>query len=196
MKIALRFVLILGAVLFLSFHATAQVGQPQNADSLRERIKQVEAMNVSTSSAVQSKYKRGLLSLYTQFSTALKKDIADLKALDAAVGGADQESQKEIAKLSAELNRVTRKIQTLETELGVSPGASLPIAEGENTGAGNIKPEALIASTASPIIKSNTDTSAIPVADVLSAKEPSNQNQASSSNQANSNDADKRIEVS
>src|SRR4051812_14200301 len=93
----LIFTLILN--LLVACPVLAQEKQSQDTDLIRAKIEQFEKTDISSKSAsVQSIYKRTLLRLYSQFNAALQQDIADLKAMQSAVGGTNAESQNEIAK--------------------------------------------------------------------------------------------------
>lgn len=198
MSITLRFFLILGAVLFMSYTSVAQVAQEQTADSIRENIRRIDAMDISKSSAsVKIARNQVLLKRNIELRDTLKKDIADLKELNEAAGGSDKDIQAEITKLSGELDRVVRRILTLENELtsGTSSGTALLKAEDENNATASIKPQAFVPGPMSAVMKADTQTSNIALSDALSLKEPSRQ---SSSNQADGagDDADKTIAVS
>jgi hypothetical protein len=108
--------------LLMVCHALAQEKQPQGADLLRAKIEQFEKMDISSkSSSVQIIYKRTLLRLYNQLAASLQKDIKDLKAMQSAVGGANTDSQKEIAAelqtLAQEQSETAEKSQTLNDDL-------------------------------------------------------------------------------
>ena len=129
MKILIR-VLIYTFLLMTTCVATAQEKQALSSDLLRAKIEQFEKTDItSRSSEVRSIYQRTLLRLYTQLHAALKQDIADLKAMQAVVGGTVRESQNEIAqqlqKLSLEESVTSEKIQTLTGDL------RLPVGQGQ-----------------------------------------------------------------
>jgi hypothetical protein len=149
----------------------AQEKQSQDTDLIRAKIEQFEKTDISSKSAsVQNIYKRTLLRLYSQFSAALQQDIVDLKAMQAAVGGTNAESQKEIArqiqKLTQEMSETAEKVQTLKGDLQSAVVPDAPVSEPAPSVA---QPKTTLASYTPPADNARPADSAIPVLDTLNA---------------------------
>jgi hypothetical protein len=114
-------VLCLIIILCLSKASMAQSpsqSTPQSADTLREKIEQLEKTEMTSRSAtVQEMYKRTLARLYAEFSKAVEDDISDLKKIEATIRGAQSENNSEVAaqlkKLITERDVVNEKLKTL-----------------------------------------------------------------------------------
>jgi hypothetical protein len=110
---------------------TAQVKQNLDADHLREKIEQLESIDLTSKSpSVQDIYRRSLLRLYNQYISALEQDIAGLKSIQSVTSGTGSDSQKEITaqvqKLTGDLNVTKEKIQTLTGDLKVTTASEPP----------------------------------------------------------------------
>lgn len=113
-----RFVLVVFLVLLASVGAAAQDSGGDTSDSLRQKIEQLESVDLKSKSAtVQDIYKRSLLRLYSQYVSALAQDIADLKKIQTATEGTKPSPQSEVAiqikRLSGEKGATEEKIKTL-----------------------------------------------------------------------------------
>ncbi|HVS82738.1 MAG TPA: hypothetical protein VHE60_13490 [Pyrinomonadaceae bacterium] len=128
--------LLLGCASILLGAASCLAQEPasQNSDLIRQKIEELEKIDLqSKSTTVQDIYRKSLLRLYQQYSSALQQDIADLKKLQSTIGATSPETQKEISaqlqKLGVEQNVTTEKMKTL----GGNPEVSI---SSETNGAG------------------------------------------------------------
>ncbi|HMF55885.1 MAG TPA: hypothetical protein VK619_05970 [Pyrinomonadaceae bacterium] len=131
MKTARAITLIVVALLFAATPLVAQQRQGQNADLLKQKIEQLERIDLaSKSSTVQDIYKRSLLRLYMEYQAAMQQDVADLNKIRTTIGGTSAETLREvneqIQKLAQEISINAEKIQTLAGELQVA--VTVPVA--------------------------------------------------------------------
>jgi hypothetical protein len=119
MKTLLKLVICLSVLVFLTGSITAQE-VTQSSDVLKVKIEEFEKADIaSKSAAVQSIYQRTLLRLYNDFNSALTREIAELKKIQAAQSGTtDRELQKDTAallqRLATEQSITSEKIKTLD----------------------------------------------------------------------------------
>jgi len=104
------------------------------ADTLREKIEQLEKTELTSRSAtVRDMYKRTLLRLYAEFSKALENDIADVRRIEATIHGIPSESANEIAaqlkKLIVERDVVNEKLRTMKEDPDASALSFSPTSQ-------------------------------------------------------------------
>jgi hypothetical protein len=144
-----RFVAVFCFLIVLSFSRVSVAQQPNentiaSADTLRERIEQLEKTELSSrSTTVQDMYKRTLVRLYTEFSEALDAEISDLKKIEQAVEGTRSANNSEVAaqlkQLTTERDVVNEKRKTLNgdtasvaSRFSREPRAALPTTAPES----------------------------------------------------------------
>lgn len=131
MKTVRAITLILVALLLLAAPIAAQQRQGRNADMLKQKIEQLESIDLTSKSpTVQDIYKRSLLRLYTEYQAAIQEDLADLNKIRTTIGGTSAETLAEvndqIKKLAQEMSVNAEKIQTLAGQLQIAVAA--PVA--------------------------------------------------------------------
>lgn len=129
MKARLQKSLLVGwFMLLFSCPCIAQERQAQNTDVLREKVNQLESININTKPASQQVvFRRALLDVCNQFSAALEQEIGDLKKTQSAISDSDTDLQKAIANqllmLSKDKSVILDKIQQLRNNAQVIASA-------------------------------------------------------------------------
>jgi hypothetical protein len=128
-------------ILVLASAGLAQEQQAQNTDTLRDKVSDIERIDIAAKPASQQMiYKRARLNVYLQFQSSLERDIADLTNTQSAIGN-DAELQRDVAGKLQELKRerksISDKIQTLKSSLQTtaSAGATATTARTAETAA-------------------------------------------------------------
>jgi hypothetical protein len=118
MKATLRGILFIGFLLMLAGPVVTQEKPVINTDVLRERVQQLELMNVEGKSAsVQSIHKRALLAAYEALQHALSQEIEDVRKIRLTVDdstGMQQEVDDELKKLGQEEKEIALKVRALK----------------------------------------------------------------------------------
>jgi hypothetical protein len=114
--------LIFAAVLLAAGTAFAQERQMRDTDTLKLKIEQMEQIDLSNKAqSAQSLYKCTLYRLYSEYSQALKQEMADLKNMQAALKGTGSDPKNDLGArvqgLSSELSITTEKMRTVEADL-------------------------------------------------------------------------------
>lgn len=129
MKPIVSALVCLSMILLTASPAMLQERRARNGDSLRVRVELLETADIrSQSPMVQSIYKRSLLRLYNNYTSALEQEIAELDKILSAVGDADAATKNEVAarikKLANERSLTNEKIQTLAGDLRADVSAA------------------------------------------------------------------------
>ncbi len=135
----LRKAAILASALILLAAAGAQAQEtPQNSDLLRQKIEDLEKIDLqSRSTTVQEIYKKTLLRLYQQYTSALQQDISDLRKIQSIADRNNSTPQSELAtqiqRLVAERNLTEEKIKTLSADTETRSGGLSRLPPSTNT---------------------------------------------------------------
>jgi hypothetical protein len=138
--------------LLVASSVVAQSGNSSaNVDDLREKIKRMEAMDVSTMApSTLEIYERTLLRLYERTLTPLQQQIDVLSKIQSSADSNDTEAAKARDKLAKEKAQIIDKISILRVSLGLGEDrSSATESAGADSDAGSLPQPAKSASNAS-----------------------------------------------
>jgi hypothetical protein len=121
LSIAISMMMVVGPV-------WAQGKQAQNTDTLRQKVAQLEQIDIGSKPVAQQIiFKRSLLNIYTQFHSALEQEIVDLASMQRAVSDAalQRDIDNQLQELKRERELVLSKMGGLKSALQTAAAPDL-----------------------------------------------------------------------